>query len=217
VITTINAVLTGHIAPLTEAGEISAIAKSPVDGPRAVYFVGLEGDQQADLSVHGGRDKAIHHYPRDHYPAWQSLLGPLDVLGDAGAFGENISTHGWTEGEVCIGDRLRLGSALVEISQGRQPCWKQGYRLGEPKAVAHMVQLQMCGWYYRVIEEGVVEAGASLALVDRPFPAWTVKQVIGLLLAGEGKRDKPAMLALASLEVLAENWRARAEKLARQP
>jgi MOSC domain-containing protein YiiM len=129
----IKAVLVGSVIEFTDKGELSAIAKSVVHGSRAVMFSGIEGDAQADLSVHGGPDKAIHHYPRDHYQSWQSTLGSLDVLERAGAFGENISTLGWTESDVCIGDRFRLGTALVEIAQGRQPCWKQGHRLGNAK------------------------------------------------------------------------------------
>ena len=92
--TTIDALLTGTVRGFTLEGDTSAIAKQPVDGPRRIGFLGIEGDEQADLANHGGRDKAIHHYPRDHYPGWQGLLGDLPRLAAAGAFGENISTSG---------------------------------------------------------------------------------------------------------------------------
>ena len=107
--TTIDALLTGAIRSFTPDGDTSAIAKAPVDGPRRVTVLGIEGDEQADLAVHGGRDKAIHHYPRDHYAGWRDLLGNHPRLAAAGAFGENISTLGWTENDVCLGDRFRLG------------------------------------------------------------------------------------------------------------
>jgi MOSC domain-containing protein YiiM len=208
----IESVLTGSVHAFAD-GEASAIEKAPVDGPRAVRWLGIEGDAQADLSVHGGPDKAIHHYPFDHYPYWRTALGNFPVLRQAGAFGENISTMGLTEEIACIGDRYRMGSALVEVAQGRQPCWKQAHRLSSRNMVVAMVQSRRCGWYYRVIEEGVVQAGDDLTLLDRPHPEWSVKRVIGLLIAGEGRTDKAAVQALADLPALAENWRLRALKI----
>lgn len=209
----IESVLTGSVQNFAD-GESSAIAKVPVDGPRAVGWLGIAGDAQADLSVHGGPDKAIHHYPYDHYPYWRTVLGAFPVLRGSGAFGENISTTGLIEDVACIGDRYRMGTALVEIAQGRQPCWKQAHRLMSKNVVANMVQTRRCGWYYRVIEEGNVSAGDSLMLTDRPCPEWTVKRVIGLLIAGEGKANRAAVKALSSVEVLAENWRRRAAMIA---
>ncbi len=209
----IESLLTGRVQRFAD-GDCSAIAKTAVDGPRNVLWLGIEGDAQADLSVHGGPDKAIHHYPRDHYEDWREALGPMALLDQAGAFGENISTLGLTEDIACIGDRYRLGTAIVEIAQGRQPCWKQAHRLANAGIVAAMVRTRRCGWYYRVIEEGVVAAGDALMLLDRPHPEWTVARVISLLIAGEGKKDRAAVRALVHLDVLAENWRRRAAKLA---
>lgn len=208
----IESVLTGCVRPFAD-DEASAIEKAPVDGPRAVHRLGIEGDAQADLTVHGGPDKAIHHYPFDHYAHWRTALGAFPVLKQAGAFGENISTLGLTEGVACIGDRYRLGSAVVEIAQGRQPCWKQAHRLASRNMVVAMVQSRKCGWYYRVIEAGAVQAGDDLTLLERPHPEWDVRRVIGLLIAGEGRTDKAAVKALADLPVLAENWRLRAEHI----
>lgn len=205
---TIEQVLTGAVARFTDEGETSAIVKTPVDGPRAVHLLGLEGDSQADLTVHGGRDKAIHHYPRDHYDWWQDRLPGRAALASAGAFGENISTLGLTENEVCIGDRFRLGTALVEVCQGRQPCWKQAHRLGDNSVVATMVKSGRSGWYYRVREEGAVVAGDMLLLVDRPNPAWSVARVTGIVIAGR-ERTLPILLELANLPELAEGWRNR--------
>jgi MOSC domain-containing protein YiiM len=209
----IESLLTGRVQNLVR-GESSAIAKGAVKGPRAVLFLGIDGDERADLSVHGGPDKAIHHYPRDHYAYWQDKLGRMPLLEQAGAFGENISTTGLIEDAACIGDRYRMGTATVEIAQGRQPCWKQAHRLNDPKMIAAMVATRRCGWYYRVIEQGAVAAGDALTLLDRPHLDWTVARVIGLLIAGEGKHDRPAVTALARLERLAKNWRRRAAKLA---
>lgn len=207
--TAILAVLTGRVAAFHAEGD-SAIAKQPVTGPVAVGALGLAGDEQADLVHHGGRDKAIHHYPHDHYPLWAKAIGAHPLLACYGAFGENIATEGVTESEVCIGDRFRLGTALVEVSQGRQPCWKLDHRFGNKAMLAGVVKTRRSGWYYRVIESGAVSAGDAFELVARPLHEWTVARVFGLLIGGEGKRDPAAVRALAGLDVLAEPWRKRA-------
>jgi len=210
---TIDTVLTGKARRFGDKGEASAIAKIPVTGPRRVGFLGIEDDEQADLSVHGGPDKAIHHYPRDHYPFWREKLADHALLAAPGAFGENISTSGLTEEIVCIGDRFRLGSALVEISQGRQPCWKLGHRFGVASVPATVVSSGRSGWYYRVIEEGTVAEGDALERVESSLPDWTVARVFALLIGGAGKREPDALRRLAETEALAASWRARAEKL----
>lgn len=208
----IAALMTGKAAAF-RGDEPSAIAKDRVDGSRRVGFLGIAGDEQADLSVHGGIDKAIHHYPRDHYRWWADTLGGHALLDAPGAFGENISTKGLIEQEACIGDRYRLGSALVEISQGRQPCWKLGHRFGVASVPATVVKTRRSGWYYRVIEEGAVAAGDRLDLIDRPLPEWSVERVFGLLIGGAGKTEPAALRELAAMDALAATWRVRAEKL----
>lgn len=209
----IDAVLTGKARIFGDKGEPSAIAKTLVTQARTVGFLGIEGDEQADLTVHGGVDKAIHHYTRDHYDWWVATLGEHTLLETPGAFGENISTAGLVESDACIGDRYRLGSALVEISQGRQPCWKLGHRFGIAKVPATMVRTRRSGWYYRVVEEGAVAEGDALDLIDRPLPDWTVERVFGLLVGGDGKRAPAALHDLAAMDVLATSWRLRAQKL----
>lgn len=206
------ALLTGKARPFGR-GEASAIAKAPVEGRLQVRFLGLEGDEQADLRVHGGPDKALHHYPADHYAYWGGQAADPSLLSTPGAFGENISTWGVIEDDVCIGDRLKLGSALIEVSQGRQPCWKQGHRLDWPTLPGLMVSERRSGWYYRVIEEGEAETGDMLSLVERPLPQWTVKRVFGLLIAGDHKKDPAALAALAAMDLLCAGWRARAVAL----
>lgn len=208
----ILSVLTGKVVPF--GAETSAIGKAPQAGPVAVGKLGLEGDEQADLAVHGGPDKAIHHYPFDHYPFWRGLIAGQPLLDAPGAFGENISTLGMTETAVCLGDRFRLGTALIEVSQGRQPCWKQGHRLADPSVVARIVAYRNSGWYYRVIEPGAVAAGGAIELIDRPHPDWQVERLFGLLIGGDGRGDPAALRALAGMQVLAAPWRQRAANLA---
>lgn len=212
---TATALLAGKIRPFAR-GEDSAIDKRPLRGRVRIGFAGIEGDEQAEPEHHGGRDKALHHYPFDHYPRWRRLLPSADLLAAPGAFGENISTLGLTEEAVCIGDRIRLGTALLEISQGRKPCWKQGDRLHDPMVPALMVEERLSGWYYRVIEPGEASAGDLMSLEDRPLPDWSVKRVFGLLIAGDAKQDLPALAALEAMELLHDGWRERAGLLRRR-
>jgi MOSC domain-containing protein YiiM len=194
--------------------ERSAIGKAPASAPVMAGPLGLAGDEQADLTVHGGTDKAIHHYPHDHYAAWAAELNGHPLLAAPGAFGENITTTGLTEDQVCIGDRFRLGHALVEVSQGRQPCWKIDHRFERKGVTARVIETGRCGWYYRVIEPGAVAAGDTLALADRPHAEWTVARTFRLLIGGGHKAEPQAVAELAALPALAESWQARAHKLA---
>lgn len=213
--TEILAVLLGK-ARLFRGAERSAIAKRPVADSVAIDAMGLVGDEQADRTVHGGIDKAIHHYPADHYVWWRGHLGDHSLLDAPGAFGENISTTGLDESNVCLGDRFRLGTALVEVSQARQPCWKLDHRFAAKGVMATVVKTRRTGWYYRVLETGEVRAGDSLALVERPHPEWPLASLFGLLIGGEAK-DRPADLrALRDVPVLAETWKVRRAKLAEQ-
>ncbi len=214
--TEILAVLLGQVRPFRGDDEPSAIGKLPVADAVAVGAMGLAGDEQADRTVHGGIDKAIHHYPADHYAWWREHLGAVPLLGAPGAFGENISTIGLDESNVCLGDRFRLGTALVEVSQARQPCWKLDHRFQAKGVMATVVKTRRTGWYYRVLEPGQVRAGDTLDLIDRPWPDWPLASLFGLLIGGEAK-DRPADLrALRDVPVLAETWKVRRAKLAEQ-
>ncbi len=208
--TEVLAVMTGKIAPFRGPDEPSAIAKHAASGPLAIGPLGLAGDEQGDPVHHGGPDKAIHHYPSDHYPFWRGELGDHPLLAAPGGFGENIATLGLLETDVCIGDRFRLGTALVELSHGRTPCWKIGHRFGLLKLTARVVETRRSGWYYRVLEAGAVQAGETITLVERPLPEWTVERTFGLIVCGDGKRDPAALRALADMEVLAAAWREKA-------
>ena len=187
---TIDAVLTGRAVDYTRPGSRSAIDKQPLAGPVSIGELGFAGDEQGDRRVHGGPDKAIHHYPRDHYASWQGEVGAHALLQAAGAFGENISTAGITEADVCLGDRLRLGSALVEVSQARQPCWKLSDRFGIADMARRVQDSGRSGWYYRVLETGTVQAGDTLVLVDRPHPHWPLPRLSELLYRRTLDRDE---------------------------
>jgi MOSC domain-containing protein YiiM len=205
----ILALLAGKVVPFAN-GEGSAIAKATLDGRVKIGFLGIEGDEQADKRYHGGPDKALHHHPVEHYTHWATLAVDHPLLNGPGAFGENISTAGLTEDQVCIGDRFRCGTALLEISQGREPCWKQAHRMQWTTLPKMMVRERRSGWYYRVIEEGEAAAGDVLTLESRTLPNWTVKRVFGLLIAGDHRLDPAALKELAAMDLLFEGWRMRA-------
>lgn len=209
---TIRAVLTGRIAPLRGA-EQSAIVKVPQTERCTITRNGLTGDAQADLTVHGGVEKALHHYAYEHYAFWAAKAPNHPRLGTLGAFGENISTVGLTEDTVCVGDRFRLGTALVEVSQPRQPCWKQAHIMEWTTLPKMMVRERKSGWYYRVIEEGAVAAGDMMTRESQPHPEWSVARVFALLIGGEGRTAPEACRALTQLATLNEDWRAIAADL----
>ncbi len=177
----IERLLVGKAVPYTRPGSFSAIAKQPVAGPVHVDIEGLEGDEQGDRKVHGGPNKAVHHYAYEHYARWREQLGALPLLEQPGAFGENISTRGLCEADLCLGDVLRCGEARLEVVQTRQPCWKLNDRFGVADMALRVQQSGMTGWYYRVLEPGALESGQMLSLEHRPFPDWPLQRLNRLL------------------------------------
>jgi MOSC domain-containing protein YiiM len=192
------------------AGEPSAILKRAVSGTRAVGVLGLLGDAQADRRHHGGPEQAVHQYPREHYPRWRQELPAAAAAFTPAAFGENLSSLGMTETGVCIGDIYRLGTALLQVSQPRHPCWKLAHRVGVADLPQRVITTGRSGWYYRVLEPGWLAAGAALVLVERPQPDWPLARIQAQVYA---EPDEPGALAeLATLGCLAESWRARAAR-----
>lgn len=146
-----------------ESMVLTGIFKEPVTGPVALRRLNVAGDAQADLNVHGGPDKAVYAYPSEHYDGWETTLG-RELL--AGAFGENLTTEGLIEDRVFIGDEYRIGTARVIVTQPRLPCYKLGIRFGDPKMVKMFLKARRPGIYFAVLEEGVVEAGDPIELVQ---------------------------------------------------
>lgn len=137
----------------------TGIFKEPVAGPVRALSLGLEGDGQADLTVHGGRDKAVYAYSLDAYPEWSRLRG--GVL-PPGAFGENLTVDRLREDEICAGDSFRAGSAVLQAVQPRLPCFKLAFKFGDPGIVKQFVALERPGIYFRVLQEGALAAGDEL-------------------------------------------------------
>lgn len=184
----------------------SSIRKSLIKGAVQLTETGIAEDQQADLAVHGGPEKALHHYPSEHYADWAERFGTSPFAYEPGTFGENISSSGFTEEDLCIGDVFAAGTARLQICQGRQPCWKLNMHTQNPALAAHFQKTGKTGWYYRVLETGVFKAGDSMTLIDRPCPDWNLKDVI--FARFNPKLESSTASALANLAVLADPWRA---------
>ncbi|WP_137679523.1 MOSC domain-containing protein [Aurantiacibacter suaedae] len=186
---------------------LSAIAKLVIDGPVAITRVGLAGDEQADPVHHGGPDMAVHLYPRDHHAFWRDEIGDHERLDNPGAFGSNLAVRGICEGDVLLGSRYRLGSALIEACQPRQPCWKIEHRFGTSGMVKAILASGRCGWFYRVIEEGTAQAGDTLELEQEGLPGWTMARLFEALWGTSEPTDPDLLREIAQLPPLADKLR----------
>jgi MOSC domain-containing protein YiiM len=153
---------------------ITSIFKSAVDGSVYVSSTNVDGDQQSDLTVHGGYDKAVYGYPREHYAFWKRELG-LDEL-PWGAFGENLTTEGLLEQTLRIGDRLRVGTVELEVTQPRYPCFKLGVRFGRDDMVKRFFKSGRSGFYFSVVREGMIQAGDPIEMISRLSRAETIAE-----------------------------------------
>lgn len=205
---------TGRIEALGAEALPSAIAKQPVTAALGLTHTGLADDRQADRTHHGGADKALHHYPAEHYPVWRVQLQDRADRFGIGGFGENLSTLGLTEDNVCLGDIYRLGRAVIQVSQGRSPCRKLNLRFDVPDMVERVTASGRTGWYYRVLEEGWVDPGGQLTRLERPHPAWPLARLWRVLFIDPP--DRAVLEELAALPVLGERWRERARQRGRK-
>ncbi len=185
----------------------SAFVKRRVAGAVWLAEPGLDGDEQADLKVHGGPDKAVCVYPGEHYAYWAKRLGR--ALPEA-AFGENFTARGLTEETVHIGDIFRIGEATVEVSQPRQPCFKLAARHEEPKLALWVQETGFTGFYLRCLEVGRVRAGDVIALIQRGSYGVSVAEANRLMHRDKG--DVEALKQLLGVPALSANWRSTFEK-----
>lgn len=181
----------------------TSIFKSPVSGPVRVATLNLEGDEQSDLTVHGGIYKAVYAYPSEHYLFWREEISGLDL--PWGVFGENFTTEGLLEEAVHIGDRLRVGAAEFVVTQPRMPCFKLGIRFGNPGIVKRFLHSGRTGFYLGVLEEGSVTAGDSIKSLSRDEHGVTVADIVNLYKADATNQE---LLRRASeLPALPSFWR----------
>jgi MOSC domain-containing protein YiiM len=204
---TIEAVCTGTARPFNGA-ELSAIAKYPREERVQVLPHGLAPDEQVDKQHHGGPEMALHLYPLDHHKFWRGVIGEHELLAQPGSFGSNLAVSGITEGDVHIGDRFRAGSALLEISQPRQPCWKIEHRFGHNGMVARIIETSRAGWFFRVIEAGNVAAGDTLERVSLGNTDWSVARCFAAIFCKDATRCE--LEELCGLSSLAPKMRAKA-------
>lgn len=200
----ISAVYVGGIRPLPPEGHPTGIFKQAMSGPVQLGAEGLEGDEQADRRVHGGTWKALHHYPAENYARLAAAFPDKAAQFVPGSFGENVSTVGWDEDTVCVGDVFRIGEARVQVSQPRQPCWKINHKFGEAELMRFVAEHCVAGWYYRVLEGGAIAAGNAFELIERnPDPV----PLRRLWFAFRAHRPDPAELArLRDIPGLSPNW-----------
>ncbi|HOE97169.1 MAG TPA: MOSC domain-containing protein [Candidatus Sumerlaeota bacterium] len=190
----------------------TGIFKAPVEGPRRVSRLRIEGDLHGDLSVHGGLDKAVYGYPREHYAFWRAELGAADDF-PFGQFGENLTTEGLLERDACLGDVYRIGGALLQISEPRQPCYKLAYRMGRPGFDARFLASGKLGYYFRVLEEGVLQAGDEIVRVEPDPQRVSMLELASLLYLGGG--DKDLLERALAIDSLSPKLRSRLARLER--
>lgn len=181
----------------------TGIFKEPVNTRVMVRELNLDGDGQADLTVHGGVDKAVYVYPFEHYDYWRSELPDTELT--PGIFGENFTVTGFKEEELNIGDRFQIGTVELMVTQPRLPCYKLGIRFGRPDMVKRFLASRRTGFYFRVLQEGEVVAGDTLELTSRDTNNITVADITQLYTR---EKSDPALLHRATqLEALPESWR----------
>jgi MOSC domain-containing protein YiiM len=186
----------------------TSIFKKPVAGRIAVRHGNLDGDRQGDLSVHGGLEKAVYAYPLEHYAYWQEQLGEELQFG---AFGENITVEGLAlEDEIALGDRLRVGSAELVVTQPRLPCYKLGLRFGREDMVKRFLASGRTGYYLAVAEEGFVGAGDAVEPLGRQPAGIAVSEITRVF--ARDRDDLEAIARLVALDALPDDWRSYFER-----
>jgi len=181
----------------------TGIYKQPVEGRLTVRTLNLDGDRQADLRVHGGWDKAVYAYPSEYYELWRQERPELEF--PWGQFGENLTTEGLVDTEVSIGDRFRVGTAELVVTQPRLPCFKLGIKMGREEFVTEFLERGLHGFYLAVVREGEVEAGDPIARLSSDPRGFGVTEVARLY--ARDRDDVDGLLRAARLDVLPESWR----------
>ena len=199
----------GRIAPLGPDQVPSGYVKRPTGDRVRVHASGLTGDEIADLSVHGGPEKAVYGYALAHYDSWKGEHPEhVDRLAP-GAFGENLTIDGLTEADICLGDVHRIGTALLQVCQPRQPCFKFALFFGDKRMPKAMVRSGRAGWYYRVLEGGTIAAGDTIELEARPQPGFRFSRLVEIVYGGKATRDE--LVALAGMTEVASHLRRAAQ------
>jgi MOSC domain-containing protein YiiM len=196
----------GKVAPLGPDGVPSAFVKISVNQPVRVTRLGLEGDEQADLSVHGGIEKAVYGYSSENYVPWQIEYPQHTALLVPGGFGENLCIEGVREADLCVGDIHRIGSARLQVCQPRQPCFKLALRFEDKMMPKAMVRSGRAGWYYRVVAPGEIAPGDEVHVDERPNADFSFARFVELI--SHGRATRTELERMRDLEGLATYWKA---------
>jgi MOSC domain-containing protein YiiM len=190
---------------ITVAGKTvrTSIWKYPVQGRIRVSTLNLDGDQQSDLSVHGGVDKAVYLYPSEHYSYWRTQLADLDL--PWGVFGENFTSEGILEDQVTIGDRLRIGSAEFMVTQPRMPCFKLGIRFNRRDMVKRFLESRRSGFYLSVTREGEVENGNAIEFTEKQKTGVTITDIVNLYTIDS--ENQGLLRRATELAALPQSWK----------
>ena len=191
----------------------TAVWKRPVEGPRLVRRLNIDGDGQGDLAGHGGEHRAVFVYQIESYRYWQEQLGRDDF--SYGQFGENFTVRGLPDDQVCIGDRYRIGEAEFEVTQPRVTCYRVGIRMNDPRMPALLVSHHRPGFYFRVLREGPVQAGDEIVKVAAGAEAMTVAEVDALLYLPGHTRER--VQRALRIPALPDGWRVSFQALLDQP
>jgi MOSC domain-containing protein YiiM len=183
----------------------TAIFKDPVKGPIMLRKLNLDGDKQADLTVHGGVDKAVYSYPAEHYDYWRKQFPNMDLIW--GMFGENFTTEGLMEDTVNIGDQLQIGSAKLVATQPRMPCYKLGVRFGRMEIIRRFLASGRPGIYFRVLIEGEVQTGDKIEIIRRDKNNVTVKDIVRLYITRDHVDNIETMKRAIKISALPEGWK----------
>jgi len=181
----------------------TGIFKEPIQGRVMMRTLNLDGDQQADLTVHGGVSKAVYAYPSEHYNYWRSELPGMDL--SWGMFGENFTTEGFLEDAVYIGDRFRIGETEVMVTEPRMPCYKLGIKFGRADIIKRFLASRRTGFYFAVMREGMVGAGDDVELIEREQQEISVADVTRLY--AFDKDDVKSLRRAIQVEALPESWK----------
>jgi MOSC domain-containing protein YiiM len=181
----------------------TAIFKEPVSGPVAVARLNLAGDRQADLKVHGGEYKAIYGYPSEHYSWWREQVPETPIA--TGQFGENLTTVGLAENDLYIGDVVKAGSAVLQVTQPRMPCYKLQLRFGRDDIIKRFLESGRSGFYFAVVEEGSIEAGSAMEILSRDPHRVSVTDIVRLYL--NPTADAGLLARVLDTEALPLSWR----------
>jgi len=185
---------------------VTSIFKEPLEGRVKVTTLNLDGDAQADLSVHGGLDKAIYSYSEEHYKYWKEVY-PTIVM-PFGMFGENLTTQGLNEDTVNIGDQYQIGSSRLVVTQPRMPCYKLGIKFGRMDILEKFINSQRPGIYYKVLEEGELGAGDNIKLLYKDKNNVTINDIVSLYVNDRNDEENISkMKRAAKLKSLPESWK----------